>query len=97
MANTQNDEHLEALETLELNDEQKKKVKELVDAGIEYHRQIKTLREGLKDSVGDASKELKIKASDLNKVIRVAFKNEVRKIQGEVDRLETLLHAAGRF
>lgn len=97
MANTQNDDHLEALETLELNDEQKKKVKELVDAGIEYHRQIKTLREGLKDSVNDASKELKIKSSDLNKVIRVAFKNEVRKIQGEVDRLETLLHAAGRF
>lgn len=81
---------------LQLSEEDKVKIKNLIEVGIRTSQEIADLREGLRETVKDLSDELKVKPAVLNKAIRTAFKSSVSNLQSEVDAVETLLHAAGR-
>lgn len=93
--NMDNDDRAEDA-PLMLNADDQKKVKHVIEVGLAAYREIADLREGLRETVNDVAKELKIKPAVLNKAIRVAFKSSVTNMQNEVDTVETLLHAAGR-
>ncbi len=83
-------------EELVLREEDKAKIKNLIDYGITITTQIRDLRASLKDQVDAVAGDLKIKPAILNKAIRTAAKSSVNKLQHEVNNVETLLHAAGR-
>ena len=91
-----NTEQQDLGEELVLKEEDKIKIKNLIDYGITITTQINDLRGSLKDQVDAVAGDLKIKPAILNKAIRTAAKSSVNKLQHEVNNVETLLHAAGR-
>lgn len=79
----------------------KARVQSLINSGIDMMREIATLKEGLKDSVGAVAEEMDVKPAVLNRAIRMAYKaaaknqNVIEDAQEELDTVETLLKAAG--
>lgn len=72
------------------------KLKRLVTEGIQVKEEVKTLNEGLRDTVKAIAEELGIKPSVLNKAINIAHKAEFEKNREEFDELETILESVGR-
>lgn len=83
-------------EQLTLSNEDKVKIKSLIEYGLTTTAKIKLLQEELKEEVKAVAKELNMKPALLNKAIKVAHKSSVSVLQAEVDKMEELLHAAGR-
>lgn len=83
-------------EQLTLSNDDKVKIKALIDYGVDATTRINAIKEELKEEVKAVAKDLSIKPALLNKAIRVANKSSVTALQGEVDTMEELLHAAGR-
>ena len=52
--------------------EQKTKLTQLVNEGMQVMREVETLNEGLRDTVKAVAEELQIKPSILNKAIKIA-------------------------
>lgn len=79
----------------------KAKIQNLINSGIDTMREIATLREGLKDTVGAVAEELDLEKKTLNRAIRMAYKksqqnqNVIEDAQEELDSVEQLLAAAG--
>jgi hypothetical protein len=79
----------------------KARIQNLINSGIDTHREIATLKEGLKDTVNAVSEELDIKPAVLSRAIRMAYKasiknqNVLEDAQDELDTMESLLKAAG--
>jgi hypothetical protein len=84
-----------------LSSDDKAKLKQLVEQGVQTMHDIKALKEGLADTVDGVSEELDIKKNILNKTIKVAFKmseNRDELLQGreELDEVEEILLATGK-
>lgn len=79
----------------------KARVQALINSGIDVMREIATLKEGLKDSVGAVAEEMDVKPAVLNRAIKMAYRaaaknqNVIEDAQEELDTVETLLKAAG--
>lgn len=79
----------------------KARIQNLINSGIDTHREIATLKEGLKDTVSAVAEELDLKPAVLNRAIRMAYKasiknqNVLEDAQEELDTMEGLLKAAG--
>ncbi len=76
--------------------EQKSKLTQLVNEGIQVLKEVETLNEGLRDTVKAIAEELQIKPSILNKAIKIAYKAEFSKEQQDHALLEEILTAVGR-
>ena len=78
------------------NDSEIKKLKQLMNEGIQVTGEVEALREGLKDTVKAISEEMDMKPATLNKAIRIAYKNEFAKVQDSYSAVEEVLQAVGR-
>lgn len=78
------------------NDSEIKKLKQLMNEGIQVTGEVEALREGLKDTVKAVSEEMDMKPATLNKAIRIAYKNEFAQVQDSFSAVEEVLQAVGR-
>lgn len=76
--------------------DEKAKLERLVNEGANVMREVEDLQEGLKETVKAVSQELDIKASLINKAIKIAQKGEWHKVADDFDDLETLVVTVGR-
>lgn len=76
--------------------DQKLKIQQLLNEGIQVMRDVESLNEGLADTVKAVAEELNIKASVLKKAIRVAHKMQFGETQRDHELLENILVTAGK-
>jgi len=84
-----------------LSDNDKARLKDLINVGVQTMNDIKIMKEGLSETVDSVSEELDIKKNVLNKAIRVAFKmsenrDELADGREELDEVEEILLATGK-
>jgi uncharacterized membrane protein YgcG len=84
------------METKTFNNEQKIKLTQIINEGMQVMHEIETLNGGLSDTIKAVAEELEIKPSVLKKAIRVAHKAEFGKTQQEQELLETILTTVGK-
>jgi hypothetical protein len=84
------------MDTKTFNSEQKAKLTQIVNEGMQVMHEIETLTGGLTDTIKAVAEELEIKPSILKKAIKVAHKAEFGKTQAEQELLETILTTVGK-
>lgn len=72
-----------------------RRLQELVKEGVVVKQEVKDLNEGLNDTVKAIAEEMEIPASQLKKVITVAFKNNRLDEADKFSELEDLLDSIG--
>ena len=78
------------------NDTEIKKLKQLMNEGIQVTGEVDALKEGLKDTVKAIAEEMDMKPATLNKAIRIAYNNEFAQVQDSFSAVEEVLQATGR-
>jgi len=76
--------------------EQKTKIIQVINEGMQVMQEVETLNEGLTDTVKAIAEELDIKPSVLKKAIRLAHKASFTQEQEDHELLETILTTAGK-
>jgi transposase-like protein len=76
--------------------EQKAKLTQIINEGMQVMHEIETLNGGLSDTVKAVAEELDIKPNILKKAIRIAHKAEFGKEQQDHELLETILTTVGK-
>ena len=71
--------------------EEKAKLERLIAEGSNVLREVEDLNEGLKDTVKAVAEELQIKASTINKAIKIAHKGDWVKHEEEWEEIEGIL------
>lgn len=84
-----------------LSSDDKSKLKQLIEQGVQTMHDIKALKDGLSETVDALSEEMEIKKNVLNKAIKVAFKmsenrDELSEGREELDEVEEILLATGK-
>ena len=78
------------------NEEEKARLKRLIDEGMQVTYEIDALKEGLRDTVKAIAEEMDLKPATLNKAIKVAHKASLGHERDKFDELETILEAVGK-
>ncbi len=78
------------------NEEEKTRLKKLIDEGMQVTYEVETLREGLRETVKAIAEEMELKPAVLNKAIKVAHKASFQDEFDKFDELETILETVGR-
>jgi hypothetical protein len=78
------------------NGEQRAKLIQIVNEGMQIMHDVETLNAGLSETVKAIAEELEIKPNVLKKAIRLAHKAEFGKEKQDHDLLETILETVGR-
>jgi hypothetical protein len=78
------------------NGEQKIKLTQIINEGMQVMHEIDTLQGGLTDTIKAVAEELEIKPAVLKKAIRVAHKAEFGKTKQDQELLETILETVGK-
>ena len=73
------------------NGDQKIKLTQIINEGMQVMHEIDTLQGGLTDTIKAIAEELEIKPAVLKKAIRVAHKAEFGKTKQDQELLETIL------
>ena len=76
--------------------EQKAKLTQIINEGMQVMHEIETLNGGLSDTIKAVAEELEIKPNILNKAIRIAHKAEFGKEQQDHELLENILTTVGK-
>ena len=76
--------------------EQKLKLTQLINEGMQVMHEIETLNGGLSDTIKAVAEELEIKPNILKKAIRIAHKAEFGKEQQDHELLENILVTVGK-
>lgn len=76
--------------------EEKAKLIQVVNEGVNVLQEVSDLQEGLRDTVKAVAEEMGIKPAVLNKAIRIAYKAELGKAREEFEELESILETVGR-
>ena len=76
--------------------EQKAKLTQIVNEGMQVMHEIETLNGGLADTIKAVAEELEIKPNVLKKAIRLAHKAEFGKEQQDHALLENIMTTVGR-
>lgn len=84
-----------------LSENDKVKLQELINQGVQVMSDIKVMKEGLNDTIESLSEELEIKKNVLSKAVKIAFKmsenrDELADGREELDEVEEILVAAGK-
>jgi hypothetical protein len=82
-------------DSITFSGDQKLKLTQLVNEGMQVMREVETLNEGLRDTVKAVAEELQIKPSILNKAIKVAHKADFTREQQDHQLLEEILSTVG--
>jgi transposase-like protein len=93
MSDTQdNQEH----DTTIFSNDQKLKLTQLINEGMQVMNEVETLNSGLSDTIKEVAEEMNIKSTVLKKAIRTAHKMEFGKTQKEQELLENILVTVGK-
>ena len=84
------------MDTRTFTTDQKMKLTQLINEGMQVMQEVETLNGGLSDTIKAVAEELEVKPSVLKKAIRVAHKAEFGKTQQEQELLETILTTVGK-
>jgi len=84
------------MDTRTFTADQKLKLTQVINEGMQVMMEVETLNGGLADTVKAVAEELEIKPSVLKKAIRIAHKAEFGKSQQEQELLETILVTVGK-
>jgi hypothetical protein len=84
------------METKTFNGEQKLKLTQIINEGMQVMHEIDTLQGGLTDTIKAIAEELEIKPAVLKKAIKVAHKAEFGKTKQDQELLETILETVGK-
>ena len=76
--------------------DQRIKLKQIVEEGMNTLHEIDTLQGGLSDTIKAVSEELEIKPSVLKKAISVAHKSRLGETNKENEELNTILETVGK-
>jgi len=76
--------------------EQKAKLTQIINEGMQVMHEIETLNGGLSDTIKAVAEELEIKPNILKKAIRIAHKAEFGKEQQDHELLENILTTVGK-
>ena len=76
--------------------EQKAKLTQVINEGMQVLHEIETLNGGLTDTIKAVAEEMEIKPNILKKAIRLAYKAEFGKEQQDHELLETILTTVGK-
>jgi len=76
--------------------DQKLKLTQLINEGMQVMREVEDLSEGLNDTVKAIAEELEIKPAVLKKAIRIAHKAELGKHNQDHEELNTILETVGK-
>jgi len=84
-----------------LSDNDKTKLKDLINQGVQVTNDIKNLKEGLNEVIAAISEEMEIPKNVLNKAIKVAVKmgenrDELNEGREELDAVEEILLVVGK-
>ena len=78
------------------NGDQKIKLTQIINEGMQVMHEIETLTGGLNDTVKAIAEELDIKPNILKKAIKLAHKAEFGREQQDHELLETILTTVGK-
>ena len=78
------------------NGDQKIKLMQIINEGMQVTAEIETLQGGLNDTIKAIAEELEIKPSILKKAIKLAHKAEFGKEKQDHELLETILETVGK-
>jgi len=76
--------------------DQKLKLTQLINEGMQVMQEVETLNEGLNDTIKAIAEELEIKPAILKKAVRIAHKAELGKANADHDELNTILETVGK-
>ena len=78
------------------NGDQKIKLTQLINEGMQVLHEIDTLQGGLTDTIKAVAEELEVKPAILKKAIKIAHKAEFGKEKQDHETLETILETVGK-
>ena len=78
------------------NGDQKIKLTQIINEGMQVMHEIDTLQGGLNDTIKAVAEELEIKPAVLKKAIKLAHKAEFGKAKQDHEQLETILETVGK-
>jgi len=78
------------------NGEQKLKLTQIINEGMQVMHEIETLNGGLTDTIKAVAEELEIKPAVLKQAIKLAHKAEFGKAKQDHETLETILETVGK-
>lgn len=84
------------MENKSFTGEQKIKLTQMINEGMQVMHEVETLNAGLSDTIKAVAEELDIKPNILKKAIRLAHKAEFGKEQQDHELLETILTTVGK-
>jgi len=84
------------MDSKSFNGDQKIKLTQIINEGMQVMHEIDTLQGGLTDTIKAIAEELEIKPAVLKKAIRVAHKAEFGKTKQDQELLETILETVGK-
>ena len=76
--------------------EQKAKLTQLINEGIQVLQEVEDLNAGLADTVKAVAEELEIKPAILKKAIKIAQKSKLGETNNDHEELNTILETVGR-
>ena len=76
--------------------EQKAKLTQIINEGMQVTHEIETLTEGLNDTVKAIAEEMEIKPAILKRAIKLAHKAEFGRAQQDHEILEQILTSVGK-
>lgn len=78
------------------NEEEKARLKKLVQEGDQVLHEVEALNEGLRDTVKAIAEEMDLKPGILMKAIKIAHKAKFGDERDNFDELETILETVGK-
>ena len=84
------------MDTKSFNGEQKIKLTQIINEGMQVMHEIDTLQGGLTDTIKAIAEELEIKPAVLKKAIRVAHKAQFGQAKQDHELMETILETVGK-
>ena len=84
------------MDTKTFNSEQKLKLTQIINEGMQVMHEVETLNSGLNDTIKAIAEELEIKPAVLKKAIKIAHKAEFGKAKHDHELLETILETVGK-
>jgi len=76
--------------------EQKLKLTQVINEGMQVMHEIETLQGGLTDTIKAVAEELEVKPAILKKAIKLAHKAEFGREKQDHETLETILETVGK-
>ena len=78
------------------NGDQKIKLMQIINEGMQVTEEIETLQGGLNDTIKAIAEELEIKPATLKKAIKIAQKSKLSETNDEMEELNEILETVGK-